>query len=660
MKKKILLKAPILTHSGYGEHGRFALRALRAHEELFDIYIKPLNWGQCGWIWRDSEERQFIDATIQKTAQYTQDGGKFDTSVQVTIPNEFENLATTNIGVTAGVETDRIAPQWVEKSTIIDRMVVVSEHAKYGFDNTSYSAENKQTGEILKDFKVTCPITVVNYPVRHFESAEVSDFNPTTNFNFLCVAQWGPRKNLENTIKWFIEEFANDADVGLVLKASVRNNSQIDKYHTEKKLKQLISKLPKHKCRLYLLHGDLSEEQMTFIYQHVKVKCLVSLAHGEGFGLPIFESIYNGLPVICPAWGGQMDFITAPIKNKKTGKVKNKALITKVDYDIRKVQDNAVWDGVIQADSHWCFPKETSYKQRLREVYKDYGRFKAQANLLKRHVTSKLTEAKQYKAFAEAVAGHEITEFNLDELPKISIYTSVFDGADIIEGFLEDITNQTIFTDKCELILIHPKTSPGFIEEKKIIKDYLKKFDNIVYKPLKDDPGTYACWNLGVKASTGAYLTNANLDDRKARNSIERYAKELFTNPDVDVVYADSLITNALNETFDVNTSNGRKYTFPEFSFKNLKMVNVLHQCPLYRRELHDKHGMFEEKYRSASDWEFWLRCASKGTQMKKINEILNIYCFNPKGISTNPENFKWKREEEKEIYTKYKDLEVE
>ena len=64
MKKKILVTAPALTASGYGEQSRFALRALRSREDLFDIYLVATSWGQCGWIHQDDEERTWIDSLI--------------------------------------------------------------------------------------------------------------------------------------------------------------------------------------------------------------------------------------------------------------------------------------------------------------------------------------------------------------------------------------------------------------------------------------------------------------------------------------------------------------------------------------------------------------------------------------------------------------------
>jgi hypothetical protein len=133
----------------------------------------------------------------------------------------------------------------------------------------------------------------------------------------------------------------------------------------------------------------------------------------------------------------------------------------------------------------------------------------------------------------------------------------------------------------------------------------------------------------------------------------------LYGNPDIDLAYADMLITDNPNETFENNSSNNRRYNFPDFTFENLKMINMPHAAPMWRKSYHEKYGYFDDKYRSAGDWECWLRGASKGSKFKKIHEILGLYYFNPKGISTNPENFSWKRKEEQEVYSKYENIEL-
>ena len=111
--KKVIIKGPLLSQSGYGEHARFMFRSLMSRSDLFDVYVIPINWGKTGWIMEESEERKQIDKAIEKTIEYTNKGGQFDVSLQVTIPGEFEKMAPVNIGVTAGTETTKISAQWL-------------------------------------------------------------------------------------------------------------------------------------------------------------------------------------------------------------------------------------------------------------------------------------------------------------------------------------------------------------------------------------------------------------------------------------------------------------------------------------------------------------------------------------------------------------------
>jgi len=398
--KKVLVKGPVLSRSGYGEHARFVLRSLRKHQDKFDIYIENINWGHTGWLFSDSEERKWLDANIKKTALYTSENGQYDLSLQVTIPNEWQNIAPVNVGITAGIETTRVSPIWITNSRLVDRIITISNHSKNVYEKTSYTAVNNDTGETIEDYKCVTPIDIVHYPVRDYEPKAVK-LNLETDFNFLTVAQWAPRKNLENTIKWFVEEFI-DKNIGLVVKTNVANNSIIDKYETEKRIKNILNLYDNRKCKVYLLHGDMTDNEMTSLYRNPKIKALVSLTHGEGFGLPLFEAAYNELPVIAPDWSGHVDFLYKPTKNKK-GKIRNKAYFAKIDYDISPIQQEVVWDGVLEKESMWCYPKQGSYKMKLREVYKDWGRFKKQASELKEWISETFAQEGQYDKMVNSI-----------------------------------------------------------------------------------------------------------------------------------------------------------------------------------------------------------------------------------------------------------------
>jgi glycosyltransferase involved in cell wall biosynthesis len=400
--KKILVRGPALTRSGYGEHTRFILRSLRTCEDLFDIYLLPVNWGSTGWIYEDSEERRWLDSIITKTTVYNQqEQPQYDMSMQVTIPNEWEKMAPINIGVTAGVETTRVSPLWIEKGNFVDKIITISDFSKNSYKNTVYTVTDNDTNQVVNDkYCCTTPFEVVHYPVRHTDIEEI-DLNLTTEFNFLINAQWAPRKNLENTIAWFIEEFI-DQNVGLILKANIVNNSIIDRIETEKRLKNVIDRYPQKKCKIYLLHGDLTAAEINSLYCHEKIKALISLSHGEGFGLPIFEAAYNGLPIIAPDWSGHVDYLYMKVKDKK-GKIKNKPHYARVDYDLAPVQKEVIWKDVLIKNSMWCYPRPGSYKMRLREVYKDHGRFKSQAKRLKKHLCDNFKPEMKYKEVVDIV-----------------------------------------------------------------------------------------------------------------------------------------------------------------------------------------------------------------------------------------------------------------
>ena len=396
MKKKIFVRGPVLSQSGYGEQSRFALRALRSREDLFDIYVQPINWGQTGWIWEEDEFRIWLDQRILETqVRIQQQQLQPDISLQITIPNEFEKICPINIGYTAGIETTRVAPIWLQKGNDMDKILVVSNHAKDTYVGTVAEAHNKQTGETFP-YKLETPVEVVweNTPLAE-NSEPIPNFNPKYDFNFLCVSQMGPRKNLENTIKWFVEEFI-DQEVGLIIKTNTKGNSRIDLEHTERSLKAILGPYSDRKCSVSLLHGDLSEGQMRALYEHDKIKAMVNISHGEGFGLPLFEAARVGLPIISIDWSGQVDFL------------KDKFL--KVKHSLEPIQQHFVWNGILEEGSEWAYADQGSYKMALRMMYKKYDDFSETSEELKHNIANNFDNKTLYDLFCSHFYSEEEQE----------------------------------------------------------------------------------------------------------------------------------------------------------------------------------------------------------------------------------------------------------
>ena len=404
MKKKVLFKAPLLTRSGYGEQSRFALRALKSREDLFDIYIQPLQWGATSWINTSDEERKWIDHTIEKTIAYIQNNGQFDISFQVTIPNEWEKIAPINIGYTAGIETTKVAHQWIEKGNIMNSIVVVSNHSKDNYEKTVYRGVIEETGQQI-ELRLQTPIKVVNYPAKKFNNLPDLDIDLKHDINFISIAQYGPRKNLPNTIKWFVEEFHDD-EVGFIVKTNLAKNCYMDRLNVQNQLRVMLSEYKDRKCSVYLLHGDMEDDEIHSLYAHEKVSALISLAHGEGFGLPIFEATYSGLPVICNGWSGQCDFVFD--ENSKEG-------FYNVAFDLNPVQESVVWDGVLIKESMWAYSREHSAKEQMRNCYNDIKEQKEDSIALNackfaEYTQERFAQEKQYEKMVNVLMPHVETE----------------------------------------------------------------------------------------------------------------------------------------------------------------------------------------------------------------------------------------------------------
>jgi len=410
MQYNILVEGPYLTQSGYGEHARLVLGALRDQENI-NVYGVPLQWGKTSWLSLDSEDRKWFDEISQKLQVSPPE--KFDLHVFIGIPSEFEKKAEKGICVTAGIEVDRVSPNWLIKTYEMDKMIVPSTFSKEVFRNTSYRAPpNKEDGEEEEQvLECKTAVDVVPYSSRSYDSDKNFEIDLKDNFNFLCVAQWGPRKNLEKTIAWFLEEFHDDS-VGLVLKTNFARNCNIDFELSKLTLQRILKQIDpenNRKCSLYLLHGDLTEEQMGSLYTNKKVKAIVSATHGEGFGLPLFEAVCHGLPVVAPNATGHVDFLYA--KNKKNKIV---AHFAKVDFSMVPVPENFLWENIIEKGSRWLEPDERSFKQSMRDVFRDNRKYKSFAKILQKKALKEYDRLEIFERLRESIMS--VLEKDLEDL----------------------------------------------------------------------------------------------------------------------------------------------------------------------------------------------------------------------------------------------------
>jgi len=406
---KVLVRGPALSMSGYGEQARFLLSSIRNRQDI-DLYLIDIPWGKSNNISVFDDSSNWIKELIAKTAMtHSQNPNhSYDVSIQITIPNEWENLATYNIGYTAGIEVDRVSPVWIQKGNEMNKIVTISQHSKEVYESTIYEVSKNE--EVVEILQLHTPIEVVNYASRTPHSEIDLELDLETKFNFLTISQFGPRKNLHTLISSFVKHFHDNEDVGLVVKTHTINPSIMDKERTRFIFRGLLNNFPNRKCKIYLLHGELKEEELYNLYTHPKIQAYVTTTHGEGYGLPIFEAACAGMPVIAPDWSGQRDFLygkTKERKRNKSGKVtikeKIKPLFCKIPHDLKEVEDAAVWDGVIEKGSRWCYVSEGSTAASMEKVYKNFGVHKKRAKQLKNSILTNFSKEKMYKMMNDAL-----------------------------------------------------------------------------------------------------------------------------------------------------------------------------------------------------------------------------------------------------------------
>ena len=423
MKRKVLLKAPILTQSGYGEHSRFIFRALLEKEDMFDIFVEPLNWGTTSWQWETSEERKKIDLCISKFHHVMREKipNFFDVCIHVDLPTAWNRVAPMMIGVTAGIEADAVCPSWLQPCLVnVEKIIVPSKFSKEGIVNAidKYShAFDENTRNSLEELRENLEdkITVVNYPVKKYDLVDL-DLELETDFNFLLVAQWTRRKNMEETVRAFFEEFKDDEGVGLIVKTNTARNCLPDRFVSTKKLQAVKADYPDAKCKMYLLHGSMTNDEIHSLYNHPKVKFMLNFGHGEGYGLPLFEAAYCGLPIIAHDFGGQKDFLYAPKKNKK-GASKMRPHFNKIVYNVRQVQNEAVWADVIERDAAWAYPNFSSCKVAMRAGLNNHGMYLGHSKKLKSWVEENFAEKDKNSEIIETIFEEELKiEEEIDDL----------------------------------------------------------------------------------------------------------------------------------------------------------------------------------------------------------------------------------------------------
>ena len=410
-KPIILFRGPVKTRSGYGAHSRDLLWALK-EIDLFDIKIDSCLWGSTP-LTALEDGNEFHEWIEENTV--TQFNGLPEIYIQVTVPNEFKRLGKFNIGVTAGIETTVAPKDWIDGCNVMDMIITTSNFSKEVLLSTVYNENDKNTNRLIKQHRIDKPINVL------FEGVDRKIYNNNVNntfkldieedFAYLFVGHWlkgsigQDRKDVGMLIKCFANSFKDEIDKpALILKTSSASFSVKERENLINRIQKIVGD---DKVPVYLLFGDLKDEEMNDLYNHPKVKAMVSITKGEGFGRPLLEFTMTGKPVIASNWSGHKDFLPMDYAAMIGGKL--------TDVDV-SAQDN-----FIIKDSKWFTANYDEFIHVLKLVKSNYDEFLIKSEKLRIMNSEKFTLDKMKELLKSYMEPHSIISKKINlVLPKLN------------------------------------------------------------------------------------------------------------------------------------------------------------------------------------------------------------------------------------------------
>jgi glycosyltransferase involved in cell wall biosynthesis len=376
MKPLIIISCPIDTFSGYGARSRDIVLSI-IKSEKYEVKVLPQRWGSTPWGFLEEEnpDHKLMKDCLLNSPQLPKQP---DVWMQITVPNEFQPLGKFNIGVTAGIETTLCDATWIEGVNRMNLTLVSSNYAKKVFENSAFEKRNTQTQQVEAVIKLESPVEVL------FEGADTNtykkldkvegDLNDSLSiikeeFNYLFVGHWlqgiigQDRKDVGMLVKTFLETFKNKKQrPGLILKTSSATPSVMDKEEILDKIRIIEEEVGGDIPNIYLIHGELTNDEMNELYNHPKVKAHVSFAKGEGFGRPLLEASISGKPVIASNWSGHTDFLDAEMSTLLPG-------------NLTQIHGSAVVKNMLLPESSWFTVDYSTASNTLVDIYKNYKKY---------------------------------------------------------------------------------------------------------------------------------------------------------------------------------------------------------------------------------------------------------------------------------------------
>ena len=380
----IVYISTIASRSGYGDCAReFGEFLLSKYKD--EVSFMSTRWGDSGLSELDTQTKINEKIKAKLISNLPTD---IDVLYQMSLPSEFNPAGKINVGLTAGLEFLGWPDEFIHGCNRMQKIIVPSKFTKDAMLDTEHnSVECTSDIDIVFESVDDLYLNPTSEPISDIDE-DMSEINES--FCFLSMGIWtteNDRKNITSTLKTFQTSFSNtDKDVALVLKINGPKYNTKDTDIILREIRKINSEYKTPKS-VYLIYGNLTKTEIFKLYKHPKIKCMVSLTHGEGFGRPLLEASVAGLPIIASKWSGHLDFLPKKFCQLVPGKI-NK-IIEPNPYKT--------------TNSTWFYPDESVASKFMLDCVDRYDIFKKRAGQLANENLEKYNKSEMFKRYNDTL-----------------------------------------------------------------------------------------------------------------------------------------------------------------------------------------------------------------------------------------------------------------
>lgn len=207
-----------------------------------------------------------------------------------------------------------------------------------------------------------------------------------------------------------------------------------------------------------------------------------------------------------------------------------------------------------------------------------------------------------------------------------------------LQTCLQSLALQTFPLHQLEVLAVNDHSTDNSCQVVEQYRSLLRSGDCSLSLKLLASPrrGIVPALNYGLSKAQGEYIARMDADDESLPERLEKQVRWLDTCPKTGLVATQVIFGGERSSAggyADYVDWQNSMITAEEISLRRFVESPFAHPSVMFRRELIDAHGIYEESH-LPEDYELWLRWMEAGVVVEKIAEPLLIWNDPPDRLS--------------------------